>query len=1174
MGLPNRHRGAKGGKKMMHPKREMRFKNTSNSLPTATTVSAPQGQKPPEEAEDETSPPSETEENNDPEDLPEEKSEKVTDKKNEKDSHAEGYCKSDLEETCKSLGEDDMKKCTLESGCVVSEGQCEPRLNDCALRQEEKCEQTDDCKWIPGTDSSEKKPEANMLQGISNLLGGVLGSAAEEKKSDNLPKTIPKGRRAIPGADKVGSGFDVVTGLLTLPLFERDRWQENSISMPYLNGFSVPFDVSVSAGESGERNFGPQTYTNVEEYTRKVASEYGLGNTPGAFVMSREAKNIRESGLHVDLTDYGNEYVLYTLTQTPSTVEHTEKNGENLSSQLTEAFVEAVEKLPDCYMVDCVIRNDLDFSVGTKGCVDTSSRNIFFPNPTSLFAGEDTKLPTCEEWATSKLEFETDDDSSVKEEEGTAKVHPKCSSKYFRDLPLQYFTKSAKSFKYPCDSEDEEDGCIEFGEDKGTICNLSDIFRLGKFFDAWGNYIVTEASFGGLMNVRVKTRKDSQWPKAVLGQEFGFGSQHTFPTLDAMQPYEERWANPSFPLSFPYNDTSIAISTTDLRRGDSVNEQYKEVGIQSVEYEFLGGLAIPVPTQRIRAADVATWIDSIRDMPAMLPHSVKLQPIEKTFDHPTFAIRGNKLDEAEKSEYHKMLKRKQVLVQNFRLFWLSKASKLGNIHRDLGLSKAKKRFQMQRLHGSVLDYARKNDEIEAEGFHEGIEHSNELSELLADHVIEFQHAMDRYVSTCRQVCTLEYNVDHLSALMYGKGSIPEAWKTFPPPTSLYENDGVEAMMSSLKKSLEDCNDDCTKDITIMRLSHEPAAFGGDERRKQSITKFFATAKVNCDICRGLLFNLADSALTRNGRGVIDSVDYCNNLNWASWTNPDLQMRHFDVTKPHSFFDNNRLNEGAPDDSSYPTQFCIGLDRHLSMKMNAELRENGLIFNPVRKPTLYQALQSFMLYRQKSPRDLSGQICSEFVGCSIEGKTPLEKQIHLLQIDLEKKKKSKEMEENSLLRLEKIMKDKSKDLSTQVVKSIEKSVEKLQENLKGVAKEEAETEKSLKKLQTERQAELKEEKMAEENCLFECYKDTKWGLKFRQERGQIGINDPIPVSQLAAMKSTQICGYPVLLERKKCGECAKLKCLVAARMKCYAWKCKSPYVSTGGTAFFVPKTVII
>ena len=72
-----------------------------------------------------------------------------------------------------------------------------------------------------------------------------------------------------------------------------------------------------------------------------------------------------------------------------------------------------------------------------------------------------------------------------------------------------------------------------------------------------------------------------------------------------------------------------------------------------------------------------------------------------------------------------------------------------------------------------------------------------------------------------------------------------------------------------------------------------------------------------------------------------------------------------------------------------------------------------------------------------------------------------------------------------------------------------------------------------------------------------------------------MTDPFPASQLAYAASTIECGYPVVIKKTgKCEDCNKLPCLVQARMKCYAYKCKSPYVVTGGMAYFIPKTVII
>merc|ERR1712216_901029 len=68
-----------------------------------------------------------------------------------------------------------------------------------------------------------------------------------------------------------------------------------------------------------------------------------------------------------------------------------------------------------------------------------------------------------------------------------------------------------------------------------------------------------------------------------------------------------------------------------------------------------------------------------------------------------------------------------------------------------------------------------------------------------------------------------------------------------------------------------------------------------------------------------------------------------------------------------------------------------------------------------------------------------------------------------------------------------------------------------------------------------------------------------------------MGDPFPASQLAYAASTQECGYPVdLPKKKKCEDCSKLPCLIEARMKCYAWKCKSRTSATSAWRTSCPR----
>merc|ERR1719498_1234792 len=101
-------------------------------------------------------------------------------------------------------------------------------------------------------------------------------------------------------------------------------------------------------------------------------------------------------------------------------------------------------------------------------------------------------------------------------------------------------------------------------------------------------------------------------------------------------------------------------------------------------------------------------------------------------------------------------------------------------------------------------------------------------------------------------------------------------------------------------------------------------------------------------------------------------------------------------------------------------------------------------------------------------------------------------------------------------------------------------------------------------------------MIMKKCYVQCFKPTKfWDMIYKQ-RGVYG-NDQVPATPTIAGHATRACGFPVELDKQKtkeCKACTSLECLEKARMACYKWQCKSPFVKVGGMMYYVPKTVVI
>merc|ERR1711865_619973 len=144
--------------------------------------------------------------------------------------------------------------------------------------------------------------------------------------------------------------------------------------------------------------------------------------------------------------------------------------------------------------------------------------------------------------------------------------------------------------------------------------------------------------------------------------------------------------------------------------------------------------------------------------------------------------------------------------------------------------------------------------------------------------------------------------------------------------------------------------------------------------------------------------------------------------------------------------------------------------------------------------------------------------------------------------------------------------------TNATDAMKKHLKEAKETLKKDKKDLKKVEKAVKK--NNKPSTYREK----DTCTFQCFKETEWGKQFQEKRTMVGVEDSIAASQLTASMSTKVCGFPVLkktnTKKKECETCEQLSCLVAGRMACYAFSCKSPYVAVNGKFYYVPKTVLV
>ena len=351
--------------------------------------------------------------------------------------------------------------------------------------------------------------------------------------------------------------------------------------------------------------------------------------------------------------------------------------------------------------------------------------------------------------------------------------------------------------------------------------------------------------------------------------------------------------------------------------------------------------------------------------------------------------------------------------------------------------------------------------------------------------------------------------------------------------------------------------------------------GGDSEK---IHQFFSLVKAGCLICRGLVQELLNSAVFGNGRGSINSEAYCKNDIWSSWSDAYYQSQVFDVTQPYAFSRSNTQKE-SPKEFDYPNRFCLGLADVIKEPLVGFLERNGLKQGRSDQ-TLYETLQVYAMTLELTPEELSEKVCSDYAGCAPNGPGPIEREIATEQAKIEDLKEKAAANGENMKALDTFLRTKGLDKAMKTRVTNQRATLKKEQDAE---KAEIKTiQKTLASLTKQHNATTKAQKTVESQCLFECYKQTNWGKSFMQKKNRIdsGLQDPIPQQQLTAMRSTTPCGYPIRIKKEpdnlkaKCNKCSQLSCLVQARLKCYAYSCKSPYVSTNGVAYYVPKTIVI
>jgi len=994
-------------------------------------------------------------------------------------------------------------------------------------------------------------PDGRRLYTAVKRSATVPDGCGRRSRGDGTP-TVPTSYAGdfVPGTAQIGVGYDLSKGKFKLPVFEWKTISPTHITRPGLLGAMVPDAIALSISHSGKRSYGPNVFSSQAQYTRSIAKRMGISSPEGALTQSEDAELMRSINLYSDLTVKETEFALYQLSIYPDTHNY----------QLSQQFINAIGELPDCELADCAITEDPDIGKEEKGCRPSATQGMYMPHVSAN--SETLPAPNCATWAVTP---------------DATKDQPECASRFFRDSAPALRTDVSKTFKI-CPDLSKDPGspgngtrdCMVFGNDEGAMCNMHDLRRIARFITEWGTHVVMGGEFGGAFRQLVQTKKDSPWKQAVTGQEKVFN--FPIPNLPGMEANAAlrgmQYSNPSFPHSFPFN-SSGTLATVELRKTAEERSGLEQMGIQEITYQFEGGSRIPVSTEKLFVEDVKTWIDSLSDAPVILPHTMDMQQISELLSHISLA---KIMDNSQRL-------RKQTMLENYLRYWNVKSSQLGNLLDQAAVMDTQSAFQMARMHGAVHDTV--ENVVAMEGHvHEmlvsdgkQLDTSSEMNRMIARGVIDWQQSSQRFVSTCRNSCDLNFVIRMRKQMLRGHYTLPSSWRYFPMPPDPSSNNALRQSRDTLVVDRQDCSSSCAEDVALARQSHEPAGYVGAHR--ETVHEFFALLKAGCLICRGLIKTLLQSAALGNGRGATNAHSYCENSLWSAWSDPYFTSQVFDVTQPFAFSKANTQKEG-PRDYSYANRFCEGLSEELLEPIRAWLRRNGLV-QLHENPTLFETLQLMMMSSDLGADALSEKMCADYAGCSQNGPSPIDRKI---SANVAQSNSLENAIKTQTMNIEAYDKFLAQDgLSAGAKKTITAEKKALETAVGKETKTMTQLTKDLTLLYKESNTTASSDKKHDNTCLFECYKTTAWGKQFAKDRTSTGLMDPIPSSQLAALHAGEPCGYPVTIPKSvkvgaKCTKCTALSCLVEARLKCYGYSCTSPYVSTSGVAFYVPKTIVI
>ena len=158
------------------------------------------------------------------------------------------------------------------------------------------------------TTMAERGHEADKAGGKADL-DGLRGQ--QTSMDTMLPQTAALGalaRRAagktpalVQGAERISSGYDVVTGQLKLPTLYFSTRQESLTDDPN-TGKSIPAAVALVRESSAESSVARETFSDTKTLASRMAEGMGLESSYGYLTMSPAVNILRRIQVRSDLT--------------------------------------------------------------------------------------------------------------------------------------------------------------------------------------------------------------------------------------------------------------------------------------------------------------------------------------------------------------------------------------------------------------------------------------------------------------------------------------------------------------------------------------------------------------------------------------------------------------------------------------------------------------------------------------------------------------------------------------------------------------------------------------------------------------------------------------------------------------------------------------------------------